>query len=63
MFSLSLRTLVMESSKLATRNSLLSFYDLAAPGVRALTPYAPGKPIAELEREYGVSEYHQAGLQ
>jgi histidinol-phosphate aminotransferase len=31
-----------------------SVADLALPGVRALTPYQPGKPIAELEREYGV---------
>ncbi len=30
-------------------------YSLALPGVQALTPYAPGKPIAELEREYGVT--------
>lgn len=28
---------------------------LAAPGVRVLKPYLPGKPISELEREYGVS--------
>jgi histidinol-phosphate aminotransferase len=28
--------------------------DLAAPGVRRLKPYQPGKPISELEREYGV---------
>lgn len=28
---------------------------LAAPGVRELQPYQPGKPIEELEREYGVS--------
>ncbi len=28
---------------------------LAAPGVRAIAPYQPGKPIEELEREYGVS--------
>jgi len=27
---------------------------LAAPGVRALTPYLPGKPISELERELGL---------
>ena len=27
---------------------------LAAPGVRQLHPYLPGKPISELEREYGV---------
>ncbi|TDY02651.1 histidinol-phosphate transaminase [Thiohalophilus thiocyanatoxydans] len=30
--------------------------DLAAPGVRELTPYQPGKPIEELEREYGLSD-------
>ncbi|HSM69003.1 MAG TPA: histidinol-phosphate transaminase, partial [Xanthomonadales bacterium] len=29
--------------------------ELAAPGVRQLHPYQPGKPISELEREYGVS--------
>lgn len=46
----------MDSSKLATSNSLLTFYDLAAPGIRALTPYAPGKPITELQREYGISD-------
>ncbi len=28
--------------------------DLAVPGVRGLQPYPPGKPIEELEREYGV---------
>ncbi len=27
---------------------------LAVAGVRALTPYAPGKPLEELEREYGI---------
>ena len=27
---------------------------LAAPGVRKLRPYQPGKPIAELERELGI---------
>jgi histidinol-phosphate aminotransferase len=29
---------------------------LAAPGVRGLQPYQPGKPIEELEREYGVRD-------
>jgi len=29
---------------------------LAAPGVRQLQPYLPGKPISELEREYGISD-------
>ncbi|CAK0769007.1 Histidinol-phosphate aminotransferase 1 [Gammaproteobacteria bacterium] len=31
------------------------FQKLATPGVGGLTPYQPGKPIEELEREYGVS--------
>jgi len=29
---------------------------LAAPGVRGLQPYVPGKPTTELEREYGISD-------
>lgn len=29
---------------------------LAAPGVRDLSPYQPGKPIAELQRELGLQE-------
>ncbi|GJM09537.1 MAG: histidinol-phosphate aminotransferase 2 [Lysobacteraceae bacterium] len=32
------------------------FLDLAAKGLHPLKPYAPGKPISELEREYGVSD-------
>ena len=36
----------------ASINSLL---ELAAPGIQALQPYLPGKPVAELEREYGIS--------
>lgn len=32
------------------------FMDLALPGVRKLQPYVPGKPVAELEREYGVKD-------
>ena len=31
------------------------FISLVTPGVRGLQPYQPGKPIDELEREYGVS--------
>jgi len=31
------------------------YLDLCAPGVRALHPYQPGKPLSELEREYGVT--------
>ncbi len=41
-----------------SRDSVISSCDiatLAAPGVRQLHPYLPGKPISELEREYGVS--------
>lgn len=30
------------------------FHQLALAGVRGLTPYQPGKPIEELEREYGI---------
>jgi histidinol-phosphate aminotransferase len=32
------------------------FTALAPPGVRALQPYVPGKPMAELEREFGISD-------
>lgn len=32
----------------------LDFVELAAPGVRGLQPYQPGKPIEELERELGL---------
>ena len=35
--------------------SIDSFLELAAPGIQALQPYLPGKPVAELEREYGIS--------
>lgn len=31
------------------------FVDIASPGVRALQPYQPGKPIEELQREFGIS--------
>ena len=31
------------------------FLSLAAPGVRAISPYQPGKPVSELEREYGIT--------
>lgn len=34
----------------------LDFAALAAPGVRGLQPYVPGKPMAELEREFGVRD-------
>jgi len=32
-----------------------SFLKLATPGVQQLTPYQPGKPVEELERELGIS--------
>ncbi|WP_455219956.1 histidinol-phosphate transaminase [Kaarinaea lacus] len=31
------------------------YLELAAPGLKGLHPYQPGKPVEELEREYGVS--------
>ena len=35
---------------------VLDYSELAVPSVRQLKPYTPGKPIEELEREYGVSD-------
>ena len=32
------------------------FTQLTAPGVAALAPYQPGKPLSELEREYGIHD-------
>ncbi|MEO8225482.1 MAG: aminotransferase class I/II-fold pyridoxal phosphate-dependent enzyme, partial [Gammaproteobacteria bacterium] len=32
-----------------------NFVALATPGVRGLQAYVPGKPLSELEREYGVA--------
>ncbi|MFW2372855.1 MAG: histidinol-phosphate transaminase [Gammaproteobacteria bacterium] len=32
------------------------FLKLALPGVQQLTPYQPGKPVAELERELGLKQ-------
>lgn len=32
------------------------FSDLAAPQIAGLSPYVPGKPITELERELGISD-------
>ena len=34
----------------------MDFFTLATPGVRSLKPYQPGKPLAELEREYGIRQ-------
>ncbi|MFK5970938.1 MAG: histidinol-phosphate transaminase [Candidatus Marithrix sp.] len=33
----------------------MDFLELATPGIQGLQPYQPGKPIAELEREYGIT--------
>lgn len=35
---------------------LCDFRELAAPGVRTLQPYQPGKPESELRREYGLTD-------
>lgn len=35
-------------------NNTDSIYSLAVPGVQALIPYKPGKPVEELERELGL---------
>ncbi len=32
----------------------ISFKSLAVEGIRSLQPYQPGKPLEELEREYGI---------
>ena len=32
------------------------YLELAAPGLKGLHPYQPGKPIEELQREYGVND-------
>jgi histidinol-phosphate aminotransferase len=34
----------------------MSFLERAAPGIRGLQPYQPGKPISELQREYGLAD-------
>lgn len=35
-------------------SNINQFLHLTAPGISALSPYIPGKPIAELERELGI---------
>lgn len=35
---------------------LNKFSDLAVEGVQRLQPYAPGKPISDLQREYGITD-------
>jgi histidinol-phosphate aminotransferase len=34
----------------------MNLFSLATPGVQLLKPYQPGKPLAELEREYGIRD-------
>ncbi|MBI3903181.1 MAG: histidinol-phosphate transaminase [Nitrosomonadales bacterium] len=34
----------------------MNYSDLAPPYIRAIAPYQPGKPIAELERELGITD-------
>jgi histidinol-phosphate aminotransferase len=39
-----------------TRQTMTNrFVDVAAPGLAALKPYVPGKPLSELERELGIT--------
>lgn len=38
------------------KTGAVDIQSLTAPGVRGLKPYQPGKPISELEREYGLSD-------
>ncbi|MDA0978770.1 MAG: histidinol-phosphate transaminase [Proteobacteria bacterium] len=35
---------------------MTDFFELAQPGITELSPYQPGKPIEELERELGISD-------
>ena len=35
---------------------MVDYCELAVPGVRSLQPYQPGKPIDELQREFGLTE-------
>jgi histidinol-phosphate aminotransferase len=35
---------------------IFDLLELCAPGVRGLKPYEPGKPISQLQREYGVTD-------
>lgn len=46
----------MRTSCDASTQRQQDFQGLAAPGVRTLQPYVPGKPIADLIRELGISD-------
>lgn len=39
-----------------TGKPMTDFFKLAQPGITELSPYQPGKPIEELERELGLSD-------
>ncbi len=43
-------------AKLRAMNNNDNIYSLAVSGVQKLVPYTPGKPIAELERELGLTQ-------
>ena len=40
----------------STGKPMTDFFKLAQPGITELSPYQPGKPIEELERELGISD-------
>ncbi len=40
---------------IAMRDPDFDILELSSPGIRGLKPYEPGKPISELQREYGIS--------
>jgi histidinol-phosphate aminotransferase len=46
----------MRSSAIEGAMSEQRFLELAAPGIPGLSPYVPGKPIEELERELGITD-------
>ena len=35
---------------------MVDFLKLAQPGITELSPYQPGKPVEELERELGITD-------
>ena len=35
---------------------MVDFLTLAQPGITELSPYQPGKPVEELERELGIAD-------
>ncbi|HVC29090.1 MAG TPA: histidinol-phosphate transaminase [Gammaproteobacteria bacterium] len=49
-------TTVTHKRCMAMQEFNFDLLELCAPGVRGLKPYEPGKPISELQREYGVKD-------